>query len=58
VSAFWCTTATVGALEHGGGTRKMGGGSGSRSRKKMAKAVSWKYAFIAGTRVPSGARVY
>jgi hypothetical protein len=33
----------------------MGGGSGNRSRKKMAKAVSQKYTFIAGTRVPSGA---
>jgi hypothetical protein len=46
------------ALKHGGGIRKMGGGSGSRSRKKMAKAVSRNYAFIAGTRVPSGARPY
>jgi hypothetical protein len=46
------------ALEHGGGIRKMGGGSGSRSRKKMANAVSRKYAFVAGTRVPSGARAY
>jgi hypothetical protein len=36
----------------------MGGCSGSRSRKKMAKAVSRKYAFVAGTRVPSGARAY
>jgi hypothetical protein len=44
------------ALERGGGIRKMGGGSGSRSRKKMQKAVSWNYAFVAGTRVPSGAR--
>jgi hypothetical protein len=43
-------------LESGGGIGKMGGGSGSRSRKKMAKAVSRKYAFVAGTRVPSGAR--
>jgi hypothetical protein len=43
------------ALERGGGIEKMGGGSGSRSRKKMAKAVSRKYAFVAGTRVPSGA---
>jgi hypothetical protein len=34
------------------------GGSGSCSRKKMAKAVSWKYAFVAVTRVPSGARAY
>jgi hypothetical protein len=38
-----------------GGIGKMGGGSGSRSRKKMKKAVSRNYAFIAGTRVPSGA---
>jgi hypothetical protein len=36
----------------------MGGGGGSRSRKKMAKAVFRKYAFIAGTRVPSEARAY
>jgi hypothetical protein len=43
-------------LKRGGGIGKMGGGSGSRSRKKMAKAVSQKYAFVAGTRVPSGAR--
>jgi hypothetical protein len=42
------------ALERGGGIGKMGGGS--RSRKKMKKAVSRNYAFIAGTRVPSGAR--
>jgi hypothetical protein len=46
------------ALERGGGIEKMGGGSGSRSRKKMVKAVSQKYAFVAGTRVPSRARVY
>ncbi len=46
------------ALGHGGGFRKMGGGSSSRSRKKMAKAVSRKYAFVAGTCVPSGARAY
>jgi hypothetical protein len=46
------------ALGCGGGIGKMGGGSGSRSRKKMAKAVSWKYAFVPGTRVPSGARAY
>jgi hypothetical protein len=46
------------ALERGGGIRKMGGGSGSRFRKKMAKVVSQKYAFVAGTRVPSGARAY
>jgi hypothetical protein len=46
------------ALERGGGIEKMGGGSGSRSRKKMMKAVSRKYAFVAGTRVPSGARAY
>jgi hypothetical protein len=46
------------ALERGGGIGKMGGGSGSRSRKKMAKVVSRKYAFVAGTRVPSGARAY
>jgi hypothetical protein len=45
-------------LERGGGIRKMGGGSGSRSRKKMAKAVSQKYAFVVGTRVPLGARAY
>jgi hypothetical protein len=44
------------ALELGSGIRKMGGGSGSRSRKKMKKAISRNYAFIAGTRVPSGAR--
>jgi hypothetical protein len=37
-------------------SEKMGGGS--RSRKKMAKAVSRKYAFVAGTCVPSGARAY
>jgi hypothetical protein len=43
-------------LERGGGIGKMGGGSGSCSRKKIAKAVSRKYAFVAGTRVPSGAR--
>jgi hypothetical protein len=36
----------------------MGGGSGNRSRKKMAKAVSQKYGFVAVTRVPSWARVY
>jgi hypothetical protein len=36
------------ALERGGGIRKMGGGSGSRSRKKMAEAVSQKYAFVEG----------
>jgi hypothetical protein len=46
------------ALGRGGDIRKMGSGSGSRSRKKMAKAVSRKYAFVAGTRVPSGALVY
>jgi hypothetical protein len=46
------------ALERGGGIGKMGGGSGSRSRKKMKKAVSRNYVFIAGTRVPSGARAY
>jgi hypothetical protein len=40
------------ALERGSGIEKMGGGS--RSRKKMAKAVSQKYAFVAGTHVPSG----
>jgi hypothetical protein len=34
------------------------GRGGSRSRKKMAKVVSRKYAFIAGTRVPLGARAY
>jgi hypothetical protein len=34
----------------------MGGGGGSRSRKKMKKAVSQNYTFIAGTRVPSRAR--
>jgi hypothetical protein len=34
----------------------MGGGGGSRSRKKMKKAVSQNYAFIARTCVPSGAR--
>jgi hypothetical protein len=44
------------ALERGSGIKKMGGGS--RSRKKMAKAVSQKYAFVAGTRVPSGAWAY
>jgi hypothetical protein len=44
------------ALERGGSIRKMGGGS--QSRKKMAKVVSRKYAFIAGTRVPSGAQAY
>jgi hypothetical protein len=43
-------------LERGGGIKKMDGGSGSHSRKKMAKAVSQKYAFVAGTHVPSGAR--
>jgi hypothetical protein len=46
------------ALGRGGGIGKMGGGSGSHSRKRMAKAVSQKYTFIAGTRVPSGARAY
>jgi hypothetical protein len=46
------------ALERGGGIGKMGGGSGSRSRKKMKKAVSRNYVFIAGTRVPSEARAY
>jgi hypothetical protein len=41
------------ALECGGGS-----GNGSCSRKKMAKVVSRKYAFVEGTRVPSGARAY
>jgi hypothetical protein len=45
------------ALERGGGIRKMGGGSDSRSRKTV-KAVFRKYAFIVGTHVPSGARAY
>jgi hypothetical protein len=44
------------ALERGSGIGKMGGGSANRSRKKMKKAISRNYAFIAGTRVPSGAR--
>jgi hypothetical protein len=44
------------ALERGCGIGKMGGGS--RSRKIMVKAVSRKYTFVAGTRVPSGARAY
>jgi hypothetical protein len=44
------------ALERGGNIRKMGGGS--QSRTKMAKAVSQKYTFVAGTRVPSRARAY
>jgi hypothetical protein len=43
-------------LECGGGIRKMSGGSGSHSRKKMVKAVSRKYTFVAWTRVPSEAR--
>jgi hypothetical protein len=43
-------------LERGGGIGKMGGGSGIRSTKKMENAVSRKYAFVAGTCVPSGAR--
>jgi hypothetical protein len=46
------------ALERGGGIGKMGGVSGNRSRKKMKKAVSQNYAFVAGTCVPSGARAY
>jgi hypothetical protein len=46
------------ALERGGGIRKMGGDGDSRSRKKMAKAVSRKDAFIAGTRVPLGVWAY
>jgi hypothetical protein len=48
----------AGVLKCGGGIKKMGGGGGSRSRKKMVKAVSQKYAFVAGTRVPSGVQVY
>jgi hypothetical protein len=49
---------TAGVLERGGGIGKMGGGDNRRSRKNMVKAVSQKYAFIAGTCVPSGAWVY
>jgi hypothetical protein len=48
----------AGVLERGGGIRKMGGGGRRRSRKKIAKVVSQKNAFIAGTRVPSRARAY
>jgi hypothetical protein len=48
----------AGVLERGGGIGKMGGGGDCRSRKKMAKAVSRKYVFIAGKRVPSGAWAY
>jgi hypothetical protein len=44
------------ALERSSSIRKMGGGS--QSRKKMAKAVSRKYTFVAGTRVPSGEWAY
>jgi hypothetical protein len=46
------------ALERGSDIGKMGGSRGSRSRKKMAMAISRKYAFVAGARVPSEARAY